>query len=190
MAPETDNLVRHRAKDEPNIDHNNNSSSNNKGRRQRRSAMARRGIRSLAIAITFPVSLHVAVIILLSGRHRVALKPVWFPSPWILHTIFVGSAAIMGLCAWFVWAEGGFHRKPQALAFLMSYLALSVAWDPIVFGVGAVWVGLMVSVGMFGALFGCSRIFKDMNPIAADLVKLCLIWVGFVISLNLKLLYW
>ncbi|XP_052186103.1 translocator protein homolog [Diospyros lotus] len=186
----SDSLLRQRTSDDADVDRpkpkTDTTSYNNKARRQRRTGMARRGLRSLAIAVALPAALQLCFLGW-ANRAPSAHRP---SSSWILQAVSVVSASLMGLCAWLVWAEGGFHQKPKALAFFLGYLGLSLAWDPIVFRVGAAWVGLLVSLAMFGALAGCSRIFKEVNPIAGDLVKLCLIWAGFVVSLNLKLLYW
>ncbi|KAL6978408.1 hypothetical protein U1Q18_020074 [Sarracenia purpurea var. burkii] len=183
--------VRQRIK-EPTVDAaitdvDNSGDNNNKGRsRRRRTAMARRGLRSLAVAVAVPVSLHLAVVTLFHSDHRTKL-PSWLPFR-TLQAIFVGSPSLMGLCAWLVWAEGGFHRKPTALAFFLGYLALSLAWEPSVFGMGAVRAGMVVSLAMIGALVGCYRSFKDLNPVAGDLVKVPMFWALCVVCLNLKLL--
>lgn len=95
----------------------------------------------------------------------------------------------MGLSAWLVWAEGGFHKNPVALSVYLAQLVLGLLWDPIVFGAGAPWVGMVVCIGMFVALVGCSKVFQDVNPTAGDLMKPCLAWVAFLAVVNLKLVY-
>lgn len=166
------------------------SGSKTKGRRPRRMATARRGLRSLAIAVALPLSLHLAAVVFLHSAHGASAKhPTWFRSL-ALEAVFVGLPALMGFCAWLFWVDGGFHRRPTALAFFLSYLALSLAWDPIVFGLGAPWVGLVVSWAMLGALTACHMIFKEVSPIAGNLVAASMIWAVFVICLNLKLLLW
>ncbi|GFY98710.1 hypothetical protein Acr_13g0001110 [Actinidia rufa] len=154
--------LRRRTKDEPTVEptQNNDNNYNNRGRRRERTAMARRGLRSLAIAVLAPLSLHVAAITFSHSSHGASTKP---PPP------------------------GGFHRKPSGLAFFLGYLTTSLIWDPIVFGMGAVLAGPFVCLAMLWSLVGCYRVFKEVNPIAADLVKLCMIWAVVVVSLNLKL---
>lgn len=199
MEPETENIRQRGTRGEPTADEpktNENyenstktseDQSKTKGRRPRRTATARRGLRSLAIAVALPLSLHLAPVAFLhlaSAKH-----PTWFRSL-ALETVFVSLPALMGFCAWLFWVDGGFHRRPTALAFFLSYLALSLAWDPIVFGLNAPWVGLVVSWAMLGALTACHMIFKEVNPIAGYLVAASMIWAVFVICLNLKLLIW
>uniref|UniRef100_A0A5B6ZXV2 Putative TSPO(Outer membrane tryptophan-rich sensory protein)-related n=1 Tax=Davidia involucrata TaxID=16924 RepID=A0A5B6ZXV2_DAVIN len=184
----TSQNLQHRIRDDPKVDTMNNNN-NNKARRHKRMALAKRGLRSLAIAVVLPLSLTLANIFLfgLSHRYSTLAKPFWFPNLWVLHRTCLASSLLMGLSAWLVWAEGGFHQKPTALALYVGQLGLSLAWYPIVFGMGATRVGLMVCLAMFGALAGCARIFGEVNPIAGDMVKPCLAWVGFLAVVNLKL---
>lgn len=98
----------------------------------------------------------------------------------------------MGLSAWLVWAEGGFHDRASGATAFYLYLAqlgLSLAWLPTVFWMGASWFGLVVCLAVFGALVGCLRDFRAVNPIAGDLVKPCLAWTAFLAIVNLKLLF-
>ncbi|KAM0998430.1 hypothetical protein ACFX2I_008170 [Malus domestica] len=152
--------------------------------------MAKRGLRSLAVAVAIPVSLHLLAIYAgSSDPYRVGSKPFWIPPLWALRLTCMASSFLMGLAAWLVWAEGGFHKNPMALPIYLAQLGLSLIWDPIVFGAGAPWVGLIVCMGMFGAMIGCSRVIKDVNPVAADLMKPSLAWVAFLAVVNLKLVF-
>lgn len=195
MEAENENIRQRVPKDEPTVgepktNHEDHENKTAKGRRPRRTAMAKRGVRSLAIAVALPLSLHLAAVAFLHSAHVASPKqPTWFRSL-ALEAIFVGLPALMGFCAWLFWADGGFHRKPTALFFFLSYLALSLVWDPIVFGLDAPWVGLVVSSTMLAALAWCRLIFKEVNPIAGDLVAASMVWAVFLVFLNLKLLFW
>lgn len=160
-------------------------------RREKRMAMAKRGIRSLAIAVALPLSLNLINICLLgsSNGYGTVSKPFWFLPMWVLHFTCLASSFLMGLSAWLVWVEGGFHNEPTTLSLYMAQLGLSLAWNPIVFRMGATWIGLVVCLAMYGALVGCSRHFKEVNPIAGDLVKPCLAWATILAIVNLKLVF-
>ncbi|GFY98727.1 hypothetical protein Acr_13g0001280 [Actinidia rufa] len=88
--------LRRRTKDEPTVEptQNNDNNYNNRGRRRERTAMARRGLRSLAIAVLAPLSLHVAAITFSHSSHGASTKP---PPPWTLHAICVGPELPHGL---------------------------------------------------------------------------------------------
>ncbi|KAK7337434.1 hypothetical protein VNO77_18009 [Canavalia gladiata] len=160
----------------------------------KRMVMAKRGLRSLAIAVCLPVSLTVLSACIGSSMHGQSRadeskKPFWFPPAWALHLTCPASSFLMGLSAWMVWADGGFHRNPTALLLYFTQLILTLLWDPIVFGVGATRVGLMLCSGLFFSQLGCMRLFRPLNPIAADLIKPCLPWIAFLFIVNLKLLF-
>lgn len=69
----------------------------------------------------------------------------------------------------------------------VGQLALSLMWDTVMFGMGASRVGLVVCLTLLGCLWACYRAFREANPIAGDLVKPCIAWVGFLTLVNLKL---
>lgn len=116
-------------------------------------------------------------------------KPFWFPRLWALHLACLGSSFLMGLSAWLVWAEGGFHRKPMAMLLYLSQLGLSLAWDPVVFKAGATRIGLVLCVALFGVMIACVKAFKNLNPLAGDLVKPCFGWAVLLSLANLKLVF-
>ncbi|KAM5564000.1 translocator protein [Rosa sericea] len=190
---DSQNLKQRRVADDPNTTTSTAATMNKNNypsKRDMRMKMAKRGLRSLAVAVSLPVALHLITIYLGStDSYRTTSKPFWFPPLWGLRLTCLASSFLMGLSAWLVWAEGGFHKNPVAFPVYLSQLVLSLAWDPIVFGAGAPWVGFVVCMGMFGALVGCSKVFQDVNPTAGDLMKPCLAWVAFLAVVNLKLVY-
>lgn len=151
--------------------------------------MAKRGLKSLAVAVALPVSLTLLNIYLFgaSEGYYQRRKQSWLPSLLVLHTACVGSSLLLGLAAWLFWADGGFHKKPTALYLYLANFVLGLVWDPIVFRMGANWVGLVLSLCMIGSLVGCSRMFKQVNAVAGDLVKPCLPWAGMLAFVNYKL---
>ncbi|XP_073053782.1 translocator protein homolog [Primulina eburnea] len=160
-------------------------------RKQKRTGMAARGLRSLAIAIILPLSLTVLDIILFGSgdRFRSMQRHPYFPPMWALHSAWLVAAFLSGLSAWLVWVDGGFHHQPGALFLYLGQLALSLGWYPIVFGAGAIRVGLILCAALFGSLIACSRIFKNVNPIAGDLFKPCLLWGMLLAVVNVRLVY-
>ncbi|GAB4843754.1 hypothetical protein Ancab_013719 [Ancistrocladus abbreviatus] len=165
---------------------------NGKGRRDRRIAMAKRGLRSLCIAVAIPLSVTLLNIYFFGtsdGYRSMSSKPpIWLPPLWALHATGLGSAFLMGLSSWLVWAEGGLHRDPSLMILYIAQLGLGLVWDPLVFRMGAYWAGLLVALSAFGSLLRCRRMFRRVNTIAGDLVMPCLAWAGFLAFLNLKLI--
>ncbi|CAI9774309.1 unnamed protein product [Fraxinus pennsylvanica] len=131
---------------------------NGKPRRQKKRGMASRGLRSLALALSFPILLTIMDIYLFgsSNRYRNIEKPFYFPPLWALHLTCLAAAFLSGLSSWLVWADGWFHKQPSALLLYLGQLGLSLGWYPIVFGAGATRVGLVMCTALFGAMVGCS----------------------------------
>ncbi|TMW91757.1 hypothetical protein EJD97_013928 [Solanum chilense] len=171
--------------------HDKDSKSNKNINRSTRKQIAKRGVKSLTIALSIPLLLTLIDISLFGSSYQYVSmeKPFWFPRLWALHLACLGCSLLMGLSAWLVWAEGGFHRQPMAIILYLTQLGLSLAWDPVVFKAGATRTGLGLCVALFGVLIGCFRAFKNVNPIAGDLVKPCFGWAVLLSLANLKLVY-
>ncbi|KAM3356140.1 translocator protein [Capsicum galapagoense] len=156
-----------------------------------RKQKAKQGLKSLTIALSIPLLLTLLDIFLFGSSYQYVSmkKPFWFPRLWALHLACLCSSFLMGLSAWLVWAEGGFHRQPMAMLLYLGQLGLSLAWDPVVFKAGATRVGLVLCMALFGVLIACVKAFKNVNPIAGNLVKPCLGWAVLLSLANLKLVY-
>ncbi|KAG1365224.1 translocator protein [Cocos nucifera] len=151
--------------------------------------MAKRGLRSLAVAIFIPFIL-TTLSAYASGTAAATTtipKAFWHPPMWAFHLASISTSCLTGLSAWLVWADGGFHSEPTTLPLFLAQLLLGLAWGPLVFRLGATWVGLVVCAILLAALFACSRSFHRMNPIAGDLMKPCLAWVSFLALFNYTL---
>ncbi|KAL1060395.1 hypothetical protein V6Z11_1Z101000 [Gossypium hirsutum] len=174
---ESQNL-KHRSRDDPRFATTTSNEKNRANRREKRMAMAKRGLRSLVIAVSFPLS-----------WLRLFSQTFLVPSFVAFTYRLLGFELRDGAVGLVVWVEGGFHAKPTALSLYLGYLGLSMAWHPTVLWMGASWAGLLVSLAMVGTLVGCSRDFGKVNPIAGNSVMPCLAWAAFLATVNLKLVF-
>lgn len=162
----------------------------NKGKRDQKRAMAKRGLKSLTVAVAAPVLVTLFATFFLGtsdGYGNRARSSSWIPPLWLLHTTCLASSGLMGLAAWLVWVDGGFHKKPNALYLYLAQFLLCLVWDPVTFRVGSGIAGLAVWLGQSAALFGCYKAFNEISPVAGNLVKPCLAWAAFVAAVNVKL---
>ncbi|XP_058181101.1 uncharacterized protein LOC131299529 [Rhododendron vialii] len=135
-----------------------------------RAAIVRHGFLSLAIAI-LPASLHLVDVFVLRSAERAAARPSWFLTPWITDAYFVFSSLVMGLGSWFAWAENGLPPKPMLFASkLLVYNALSLAWDPIVFGWGAVHLGPQICMLRGFLVVAIAGTIRRQNHTAGEFV--------------------
>nr|XP_010931641.1 translocator protein homolog [Elaeis guineensis] len=178
----------HRPRDEPAATTSTPSTTTTKNRKAQKMAIAKQGLRSLAVAIAIPFVLTTLSASASGTATTTAVsKAFWHPPVWAFHLASISTSCLMGLSAWLVWAEGGFHSQPTTLPLFLTQLLLGLAWGPLVFRLGATRVALVVCITLFGALFACSQSFHRVNPIAGDLVKPCLAWVSFLALFNYTL---
>ncbi|XP_010518493.1 PREDICTED: translocator protein homolog [Camelina sativa] len=162
----------------------------NKGKLHQKRAMAKRGLRSLTVAVAAPVLVTLFATFFLGtsdGYGNRARSSSWIPPLWLLHTTCLASSCLMGLAAWLVWVDGGFHKKPNALYLYLAQFLVCLLWDPVTFRLGSGIAGLAVWLGQSAALFGCFKAFSEISPVAGNLVKPCLAWAAFVAAVNVKL---
>ncbi|XP_022151009.1 translocator protein homolog [Momordica charantia] len=153
-------------------------------------ATARRGLKSLAVAVSVPVSLSLLAVYLLSDPTKFppsSPKPFWFPSAAAVNLGSFASSLLMGAAVWLVWADGGFHSTPNALYLYTLYVLLCFTWYGLLLGAGAPRLAAVACLAKTAALVGCDRLFRRVNPIAADLVKPCLAWSVFLTVVNLTM---
>lgn len=187
MASQT---LKHRPKEEPTTTATTTatpSTTSHKYRKDQRLAMAKRGLRSLAVAVAIP-AVGTAASISIAGATLASTKPSWSPPVWAFHLGSLLMSALLGFSSWLVWAEGGFHGRSEALPLYLSELFMSLMWAPLVFGAGFPRPGMAVCVAHFAVLFMLSQSYRQVNPIAADLIKPYLAWVSFLAVFNYKLL--
>ncbi|CAN8285774.1 unnamed protein product [Cochlearia groenlandica] len=162
----------------------------NKGKRDHKRAMAKRGLKTLTVAVAAPVLVTLFATYFLGtsdGYGNRARSTSWIPPLWLLHATCLVSSGLMGLASWLVWVDGGFHKKPNALYLYMAQFMLCLVWDVVTFRVGSGFGGLAVWLGQSGALFGCYKAFNELSPVAGNLLKPCLAWAAFVAAVNVKL---
>ncbi|XP_022992488.1 translocator protein homolog [Cucurbita maxima] len=159
-------------------------------KRAKNKAIAKRGLKSLAVAVSIPIAVTLLSILLLSkpkNYYPSATKPFWVPSARVVNWGSLASSLLMGISSWLFWAEGGFQAKPNALYLYTLYLVLCMAWYGLVLGAGSRWLGSVACLGKTATLVGCDRLFRGVNGIAADLVRPCLVWSVFLTIVSLTM---
>lgn len=182
--------LKHRVRDDRDEAARKNKTTSGRSK-EKKMAMAKRGLRSLTIAVLLPLSLSILSAYVGARAHGPAgsRKAFWFLPTWALHLTCPACNLLMGLSAWMVWADGGFHKYPAALMLYLAQLVCTLLWDPLVFGAGATRLGFILCFAISAAMFGCYRFFAQVNPISRDLIKPCLASAAFLSIVNLKLLF-
>jgi len=159
-----------------------------------RASSSRRGLRSLAAAVSLSAAL--TALSFFAASHSSPTSP----SPKAAATASastvamvragsVASEAVLALAAWMAWAEGGVHARPAAtLLPYAAQLGAALAWAPLVLGHGAARAGLACCAAMAASAVACVSGFGAVNPVAGDLAKPAVAWAVILAVVNYKML--
>lgn len=111
-------------------------------------------------------------------------KPPWNPPNWIFAPVWTTLYAGMGVAAWLVWHDGGWHRRGAALFLFMAQLALNFAWSPLFFNARRPDLALIDLVALWLLVALTIRAFAKVRLSAAWLLVPYLLWVTFAATLN------
>lgn len=184
--------AKQRTKDQPETSPNNTHKTPKSTSTRNKRAMTRKGLKSLGLAIGLPILLTISTIYLfqLGQGYDDLVDSAWYPPMWVIHVASILSSCLMGLSAWLVWAEAGFHGPATAALPLLviTQLMLGLLWGPVVLGLGAIRLGLVFGLALVAALYGCVMGFRDVNPLAGELVVPCIAWAVLLVVMNYGLI--
>lgn len=150
----------------------------------------KRGLRSLAAAVTVSAALTAAAFYASgAGSSSGTTKAPSAAMVAIARAGSVAAEAVMALAAWMVWAEGGLHGRPGAtLAPFAAQLLAAAAWPALALRLGAGWAGMACCAAMAAGAAACVRGFGGVNHVAGDLAKPCVAWAVLLAVMNYKML--
>ncbi|KAK4742667.1 hypothetical protein SAY87_000668 [Trapa incisa] len=134
--------------------------------------MAPRALLSLWVSLVIPFSLNAAVVFRFgSGRmlDGIPNKPWWVPPLWLIHTASLGSALLMSIASWLVWARGQLRVDSDALPLYVAQVSLAAMWNPLVLVIGSCWSGSVLGLANFGTLVACKVSFEKATRLAGDI---------------------
>lgn len=111
-------------------------------------------------------------------------KAPWNPPSWVFAPVWTALYATMGLAAWLVWREGGWHRRGAALSLFVVQLALNLAWSPIFFDAQRPGLALIEMAALWLLLALTIRAFARVRVLAAALLVPYFLWITFAFTLN------
>lgn len=111
-------------------------------------------------------------------------RPDWAPPSSSFGPVWTALYFLMGLAAWIVWRQGGFHPVRGALAIFIVQLAFNALWSWLFFRwhLGAI---SLADVAVLWVLIVAAIVaFWRVKPLAAVLLIPYLLWVSFAAALN------
>jgi tryptophan-rich sensory protein len=111
-------------------------------------------------------------------------RPDWAPPASLFGPVWSVLYALMGIAAWLVWRERGFHQARRALGLFLVQLALNALWSWLFFGwhLGA-WAFADIVV-LWVLIVATVIAFWRIRPLAGILLVPYLAWVSFAAFLN------
>ncbi|XP_066364449.1 translocator protein homolog [Miscanthus floridulus] len=153
-----------------------------------RASSSRRGLRSLAAAVSLSAAL-TALSFFAASHSSPSPKAATASTVAVVRAGSVASEAVLALAAWMAWAEGGVHARPAStLLPYAAQLGAALAWALLVVGHGATRAGLACCAAMAAAAVACARGFGAVNPVAGDLAKPAVAWAVILAVVNYKML--
>lgn len=116
-----------------------------------------------------------------SGLSKPPGTPPDFVFPLVWTALYIG----MAIAAWRVWRRRGLGRE---IGLFVLQLICNALWMPVAFGWQSLGIALIVAVALWVALAATLRAFWQANRIAGLLLVPYLLWVSYVIYLNVGLL--
>jgi tryptophan-rich sensory protein len=122
-----------------------------------------------------------------AGFYGQLVQPSWAPPAWLFGPVWSVLFVLMGVAAWLVWRDHGFHGAPTALKLYVVQLVANALWTWLFFAwrqgalalaeIGVLWLLIALTISQFWRL----------NKLAALLLVPYLAWVTFAAALNLAL---
>jgi translocator protein len=110
--------------------------------------------------------------------------PGWAPPAWLFAPAWSVLYLLMGIAAWLVWRERGFHGARTALSLFFIQLALNALWSWLFFAwqQGALAFGEILI--LWALILGTLVAFWRVRPLAGVLLLPYLAWVTFATVLT------
>lgn len=111
-------------------------------------------------------------------------QPAWAPPSSVFGPVWSVLYALMGIAAWLVWREGGWHRQRGVLALFVIQLAINALWSWLFFAWhhGAL---AFADIMLLWLLIVATTVgFWRVRPLAGALLLPYLAWVSFASALN------
>ena len=144
------------------------------------------GLLAWMVAVFAAAAFGAAASVQAGSFYRQLLRPSWAPPASLFGPVWTVLYLMMGVAAWMVWREYGFHRSGAALWLFLVQLALNALWTWLFFSwrLGALsfleilllWLLLLITLILFWRL----------RPLAGALLLPYLVWVTFATFLTLE----
>lgn len=116
--------------------------------------------------------------------YRQLAQPSWAPPASVFGPVWSVLYVLMGVAAWLVWREGGWHRQRGVLVLFVLQLAVNALWSWLFFGWHRGALAFADIVLLWLLIVATAIGFWRVRPLAGALLLPYLGWVSFATALN------
>jgi len=122
-----------------------------------------------------------------AGFYRQLVQPSWAPPPWLFGPVWSVLFILMGVSAWLVWRQHGFHGAGSALKLYAGHLVANALWSWLFFAWRQGALAFVEIVVLWLLIAAVIVAFWRLHRVAALLLVPYLAWVSFAAALNFAL---
>lgn len=111
-------------------------------------------------------------------------RPDWAPPGWLFGPVWITLYTLMGIAAWLVWRQAGFHAARMALMLFLVQLAFNAAWSWLFFAWQLGLLALLDILFLLLLIAATLVAFWRRHRLAGAMLVPYLLWVGFAAALN------
>ena len=111
-------------------------------------------------------------------------RPVWAPPGWLFGPVWLTLFTLMGIAAWLLWRQGGFHANRVALTLFLVQLVFNTAWSWLFFDARLGFLAFVDILVLLLLIAATLVTFWQKSRVAGALLIPYLLWVGFAAVLN------
>jgi translocator protein len=115
------------------------------------------------------------------------VQPSWAPPAWLFGPVWSALYVLMGIAAWLVWRDHGFHGASTALKLFVTQLFTNALWTWLFFAWHQGALSLAEIVVLWLLIAGTIFSFWRLHRLAALLLLPYLARVSFATGLNFSL---
>lgn len=119
----------------------------------------------------------------IAGKYLALNKPPLSPPGGVFGIVWIVIYLLMAIAAYLVFASDSPERR-TALTLYAGQLLLNLAWSPIFFGAGQLWVAFAVIIAMDILVVITALRFARINKVAGWLMVPYVLWLLFATYLN------
>ncbi len=137
------------------------------------------------LGVTFVSALLGAIASVNAGAfYQHLARPAWAPPAFLFGPVWSVLYLLMGIAAWLVWRERGFHSSGAALWLFLVQLAANALWTWLFFQWHRGALAFAEIIFLWAIILGTIFTFWRIRPIAGALLLPYLAWVTFATALT------